>query len=105
MIFGPDFETNRRLSIEQARLCAKGLDHAQLVPGAIVTCGPCKHTGDRSWITCIWRVLASNGGHIALECVHGDYASKVGDRKLMVMSEHEWYAAEHMLAEMTSNKE
>ena len=101
-LFGPDYEANRRRLIDQARQCPRGLGHEQLVPGAIVTCGPCKHTGDRSWIGCIWRVLATNGGHIALECVRGDYARKLDDRVVMLISEREWYPAEHMLDAMQS---
>lgn len=104
-LLGPDWEHNRRQSIEQARACKKGMPSEQLVPGAIVTHGPSKHTGDRSGIEVIWRVLASNGGHVALECARKDYFRKAGDRVLVVIAEHEWYPAEHLLAELERTAE
>jgi hypothetical protein len=100
MIFGPDYEHNRRKSLEQARSCARGLAPEQIVPDAIVTHGPCKATGDRGGIQVIWRVLATNGGHVALECVRADYIRKIGYRSVAVIAEHEWYPAEHLLAEL-----
>lgn len=94
-ILGPDWEANRKRSIDQARSCPKGVGVEQLVPGAIFTYGPSKHTGDRSGVETIWRVLATNGGHVVVEVARGD--CKAGDRQVIVISEHEWYPAEHML--------
>lgn len=97
MVWGEEFEKGRNRSIEQARLCAKGVGAEHLVPGAIVTHGPSKHTGDRSGIESIYRILARNDGHVALEVVHGDYIRKPGERRVVVIAEHEWYPAEHLL--------
>ncbi len=96
-ILGPDWEANRKRSIDQARSCPKGVGVEHLVPGAIFTHGPSKHTGDRSGIEAIWRVLATNGGHVVLEVARGDYIRKAGERRVIVIAEHEWYPAEHML--------
>jgi hypothetical protein len=92
MIFGEDWEKNRRESIAQAKRAPKGMEAIQLVPGAIVTMGPCKHTGDRSYIDVIWEVVACNGGHVALKRLHG--TTFTDDVKIIVVSEHEWYPAE-----------
>jgi hypothetical protein len=99
-LLGDKWQNDRRHSIEQANKCPKGIDHSQLVPGALVTMSPCKNTGDRSFTNGIWRVLAANGGHVALECAHRDYGSKPGDRIVCIISEHEWYPAENMLEQM-----
>lgn len=92
MIFGEDYEKNRRESVAQARRAPKGLEAIHLVPGAVVTMGPSKHTGDRSYIEVIWEVVACNGGHVALKRLHG--TTYGGDVKIIVVSEHEWYPAE-----------
>jgi hypothetical protein len=101
-MFGDEFAKSMQDSREQARRCPKGVDPEHLVPGAIVTHGPSKHTGDRSGIEVIYRVLARNGGHVALEVAHPDYFYKLGKRRLVVISEHEWYLAEHMLDALTA---
>lgn len=100
-----DYETNRRRSIEQARACRKGLPDSQLVPGAVVTHSANKHTGDRGGVSAIWKILATNAGHVALECVRGDPYRKIGYRTSQLVSEYEWYAAEHLLAEIERDED
>lgn len=104
-ILGPDWEANRKRSIDQARSCQKGVGTEHLVPGAVFTHGPSKHTGDRSGVVAIWRVLATNGGHVVLEVAGGDYCRKVGERSVVVISEHEWYPAEHLLEALEAKVE
>lgn len=99
-IFGPDYELNRKRLIDQARSCAKGVGPEQLVPGAIVTHGPNKGSGDRSGVSALWRVLAANGGHVALEAATNVSYYKPGERTICVIAEHEWYPADHMLSEI-----
>lgn len=73
------------------------LDH--LVPGALVTVSPNKRTGTRSLSFCIWRVLATNGCHVAVEVetvTTAEVFLKKGHRTLLVFSEYDWYEAEHL---------
>lgn len=101
-IFGDEFGRSIRESREQARRSPKGMGVEQLVPDAIVTHSASKHTGDRSGIEGIYKVIASNGGHVLLEVAHPGLCQKIGERRIIVISEHEWYPAEHLLDELKS---
>ena len=83
--------------VQNANLAPKGLPREQLVPGTIVTHSASLSTGDRSGVEAVWGVVASNVGHVMLECVVPDYFNKFGDRTIAVISEHHFYLAEHMM--------
>lgn len=91
-----DMERNKAHAIAMARRSPRGMDKAQLVPGAVVTFSPNLTTGDRSYTDTIFEVLAFSGTQVVLKYRAG-YEPYKRDRIMVMRHEHEFYPAEHVL--------
>lgn len=68
----------------------KGLDVVMLDVGDVVTFSRNLITGDRSYISSVWRILATNRVQIAVEWVAGDKPYRVS-LLIVLADEHEFY--------------
>lgn len=103
-IFGEDYEHNRRRLVEAANKAPKGISASHLVPGAVVTVGPNKATGDRSYMDEIFEVIAVAGVTVGLRSLHGGPSYRGEKPVLVQVHEREFYEAEHLLAEVSQEE-
>ncbi|MGX7706355.1 hypothetical protein [Methylobacterium sp. Gmos1] len=97
-MFDLDFDGMRRAQERQTKLAntaLKGLPPEQIVPGALVTLSTNLATGDRSYVSDIYEVLAANGGTVIMkptELCRDDFLSQ--RPRSVQFHEHKFYPAE-----------
>lgn len=91
---GPDM---RKLT-DIARQSPPGLPRDQLIPGCFVTISPNKGTGDRSYTSDIWSIVALSGPHMAMKSLKA--RGCLSDQVIINTLEHEIYDAHEMARAM-----
>lgn len=100
---GKRIDRDRARFLECAKSVPAGLPREQLVPGAIVTCGPHKLIADRSYLEKIFEIIASNAATVVIKQVFPEPVSKYS-KEPVVLAVHEmdFYSAEHFLEAIRS---